>query len=750
MADSTGDVRIVLTVDSAGAVKSVQNFDKAIEGLGQTNPKAGSSFGNLWKQMAAGDIVARGVAQGLSFLKSQVGSVIEAALEGEKADRALGATLEITGRRVPGMADSLSDYASELQSMTIYDDEAIKGTETLLAQMTDLDEKGLKQATRGAIGLASVFGMDLQSAGALVTKALSGSTAALSRYGIHIDDTLPKQQKQVELMKRLEEMFQRATAATNTGSGSIAQMKNTIEDAKEKIGNIFLPVISEGAKKIADLTAKIVGLKKEMNEGGAEAKQAAAINEVYADAFYLVTAKARLTQEEVVRMAKAYGCNYKAIMDEISAGKGSVAVQQEWQKEAPKTEARINSLTKLWGKLESGTSGAADSLDDLKKSLSIQDTGDIRQKISDIQTALSSLSLSDAQKDKLKANMNKLADELVGPLEGALRKMARGESGKAAVSVPINVEFVGAVPSRFLDEVTETLTNTELPTKVESTLMQALAISMAQVKGVRADDRIKDIKGQLALLGPETLQNTELVKKLKEELEKLENMKFAKTIEGINKVVSAISVISSSLSGVTSAITNAEEIRVENWYKKRLSYISKTISSETKKEKAIAALEAEYEIKKTSAKRKAAIADKAVAMMNAVINTAQGVTAAMAMFPPNPVLAALVKVMGAIQLGIIAATPIPLAKGGLFDRATVLPSGYRVAEAGSREIVSPEPLMRQIVRQESRITNENVNLHVHFNISALDGASVEQMLKTTGIPLIQQALDRRVLKVATA
>ena len=243
------DIKYVITVDSAGAVKNVQDFDKAIEALGKgtdTTKGKSQSFGSelsskLIPSFTAASLIADGVTKTLKFLGDQFVSTFTEAMEAERIDRSLNSALEITGRLVPGLAEDLSAYASELQRMTVYDDEAIKKAETLLVQMTDLDEEGIQRATRGAIGLASVLGIDLDSAATLVQKAVSGNTAVLSRYGIKIDETLSAEEKRVEIMGRLEKMFQRATAETDTASGSLAQMKNTIGDAKEKIGNVFLP-----------------------------------------------------------------------------------------------------------------------------------------------------------------------------------------------------------------------------------------------------------------------------------------------------------------------------------------------------------------------------------------------------------------------------------------------------------------------------------------------------------------------------
>src|SRR5512136_2499276 len=191
------DIKYVITVDSAGAVKNVQDFDKAIEALGKgtdTTKGKSQSFGSelsskLIPSFTAASLIATGVTKTLKFLGDQFVSTFTEAMEAERIDRSLNSALEITGRLVPGLAEDLSAYASELQRMTVYDDEAIKKAETLLVQMTDLDEKGIQRATRGAIGLASVLGIDLDSAATLVQKAVSGNTTVLSRYGIKIDET---------------------------------------------------------------------------------------------------------------------------------------------------------------------------------------------------------------------------------------------------------------------------------------------------------------------------------------------------------------------------------------------------------------------------------------------------------------------------------------------------------------------------------------------------------------------------------
>ena len=71
---------------------------------------------------------------------------------------------------------------------------------------------------------------------------------------------------------------------------------------------------------------------------------------------------------------------------------------------------------------------------------------------------------------------------------------------------------------------------------------------------------------------------------------------------------------------------------------------------------------------------------------SAIMSTAEAVAANIALTP----LAALIGILGAIQVGVIASTPIPFAKGGLVSGATLglLGEGSGTS-AFNPEVVSP-------------------------------------------------------------
>jgi len=168
----------------------------------------------------------------------------------------------------------------------------------------------------------------------------------------------------------------------------------------------------------------------------------------------------------------------------------------------------------------------------------------------------------------------------------------------------------------------------------------------------------------------------------------------------------ASTYLDAAFSGMNAIISQSQknrEIEIENEYKKRLDAINANISDETERQNAVNALEAEFNIKRTSAKRAAAKQQKAIALMEAVVNTARAVTEAL----PNFILAALVGAMGAVQIALIARQPIPLAKGAVFDKPTRFATeggGLYVAGEAGTELLVPDKKLREIMRQELKRT----------------------------------------------
>jgi hypothetical protein len=121
-----------------------------------------------------------------------------------------------------------------------------------------------------------------------------------------------------------------------------------------------------------------------------------------------------------------------------------------------------------------------------------------------------------------------------------------------------------------------------------------------------------------------------------------------------------------SLNEISQARTEERIAEIETTSAKELEAINASSDLERDKERSRAALAKRTAQAIAAEKTKQARQDKALALFEISINTAQGIISALASKPPNPILAAFIAAAGAIQLAAVAAKPIPkFEKGGL-------------------------------------------------------------------------------------
>ena len=580
------DIKLLIDVDASKGTAEVRKFEESIEALGRQAPQTESGLKSLWGQVAIGSVVAQATARAAQVLTRELVSGVAAAAEQERVDKALAAAIDITGRSMGQLYGHFKEFAAEQQKVTVYGDEQIQMVQTLLLQMTRLDRDGIDKATKGAMGLASVLGMDLQSAALLVTKAVEGNTAALSRYGIRVNENLPPQERTAALMEQLLRLYSRSTAEVDTYQGRMKQLKNAWDDFKETLGSV---VVESGIVK---------------------------------------TSLGTLT--ETLRLLNA-------------PAERSVSI---W--------ARIGAALSL------ATPGGAS----------------YNQFVREAQ----------AMSEQTAAKVSALADTIVNEVRPAM------DSGSAAAEKLANRIGKVAFESTDAEAAFKRLKQAALETFESETIVEAWPTTIEEAFDDAAasfNDYVQDI---ISGFKRAEVAGTSSAKK---------------TISAWDMVGS---MISSMLEPALSQFERNREIAVDNEYKRRLAVINTNISDEEARQQAIMALEAEYQVKRTEAQRAGAKAAKAVALMEAVVNVHDAITKALAQggFLFGIPMSAVVAALGAIQIAAIAAQPIPLATGAVFDRRTRLISetgtAYEVGEGGEPEILAPESKIRSAVRQALQVS----------------------------------------------
>lgn len=179
-------------------------------------------------------------------------------------------------------------------------------------------------------------------------------------------------------------------------------------------------------------------------------------------------------------------------------------------------------------------------------------------------------------------------------------------------------------------------------------------------------------------------------------------------------VQNAVGAITTSFGAVTDAFAagiDQKSAALENMYSKERSAIESSRMSEEQKAAAIMALDQKIGKEKEKLARKQAKMAKAAALVGAIVNTAMGVTQALAQGGPlGLITGAIVAAAGAVQIGMIASTPIPaMANGGISKGGTTL-----VGERGPELVNLPQGARVNSYEQSKKMTMGAQTVHVHI------------------------------------
>ena len=643
--------------------KAEQSLDEVGKAAEQTEGK----FGGLWKQVALGQLAYATAMQAgrafVGFLKDS----IKAAQEQEQADKRMQAALEATGRPVAELTRSFKAFASEIQRTTTFSDTAVQSAVTLMVQMTDLDEKGIKAATKGAMGLATVFEMDLQSASNLVAKAMAGNTSALTRYGIQIDKNLSQEEQRGQILQQLSYFYGQVEADADTHAGKLKMIENAWGDVQKGVGSAIneaiLPLLGDMQVWITD------------NE---EAIKEFAIQAV----------------ESLKAVAGVVAAVVKAIID---IGKAIAWVSEKTQSLGAIVNPihyRMQQLALEYGKA-------------MKKAQ--EDTSEYEEALAGV----------DAASQKAVAAAEKIKRELaaqgstVRRTDRELRNLTSQTEDYSAAVVLVKTQVVQVPP--VLDAITGAIINDTLALRDNSAAWRKWSQEQSEAAAKAAEN----------------------------------TREYGMTVaETFAEAFAAAGVAVNHLSSIIAQHYEAKWVLLENDYQKQLAAIENSTMSETEKEEAILALNQEYEAKRRALKYAEAKSEKAMSITKGTMAVAEAAAKALTAGPLiGQILSGIVAAMGAVLVARIAATPIPLAKGAIFNRPTVLQSAetgqqYQVAEAGEAEIISSPRRLREAIGLGSNGGGGgNINLTIPVYVA---GHKVQTVL----LRLVQDGSQTGRLKIA--
>ncbi len=217
--------------------------------LGQVEGKLNSFAVN----MASMAVVAGAVFEGIKKVSGAVADLIEISNVQESAMRRTVALYEASGRGGEEAAQKLFDYASALQKVSTFGDEATIAASKYLVIMQNLSEEALPRATQVSADLAAAMGEDISAAMQKVARAIEDpeqGMRALRSAGVQLSDEQQDLIKslsalgetaraQDEIFSALEKRFSGAAQAElDTYAGKIKYLQNAWGDTKEVMGDV--------------------------------------------------------------------------------------------------------------------------------------------------------------------------------------------------------------------------------------------------------------------------------------------------------------------------------------------------------------------------------------------------------------------------------------------------------------------------------------------------------------------------------
>jgi len=319
MANSDGQVRIIIDTNANEAVKALNDTSKAFDNSAkkareaatvygqfeQENTQlveklreialAGGQNGNEFKRLAGiyrenkkaleeADSAVQKATGGLRNQQSGISSLMGAArgliggyfgIQGaikalnfsmesvdayrvqERAIASLNTTLQNAGVYSAEYSAKIQELASSIQSYSNFGDEAIIKAQAL-GQSFAGQVPFTENATKAVVDFAAATGMDLEQAFTLFGKSIGSSTNALGRYGVELQKGMTESQKMEAITKQLGDRY-KGQAKQMADAGT--QLKNSIGDMKEAFGSILNGYVTNwqgGMNKMVQATTNFI------------------------------------------------------------------------------------------------------------------------------------------------------------------------------------------------------------------------------------------------------------------------------------------------------------------------------------------------------------------------------------------------------------------------------------------------------------------------------------------------------------
>lgn len=237
---------IKIAANGAEAEKEIRKLERKVNDFGKKMKEAGTAMSTYLTApiVAAGAVAVRSANQQL-----QAEQRLLTALNGRK-----------------DVQERLMQQAAELQSRSIYGDEAIIEQQAFLAAL-GLTETQINDTINAAAQLSAALGMEFSSAVRNLSKTYSGLAGELGESIPALRNLTAEEMAAGAAIAYVNDNYKGfAEIAAQTGMGPLQQLKNTLGDLAEQFGAILVPVIQKLANKLKEIAERFQQLSPRTRE----------------------------------------------------------------------------------------------------------------------------------------------------------------------------------------------------------------------------------------------------------------------------------------------------------------------------------------------------------------------------------------------------------------------------------------------------------------------------------------------------
>ena len=674
-----------------GELQAAKRQITGMEDASNKLTKGGIFTAAFWANLAS-----QGIMKVTSLIVTFFSGAIQEALDADTATRRLSSTLDNLGRS--DVFDRITRKAEEMaQQFRYLDNDDVVGVFNKLIDYGKLTEKQMDELLPVIINFAAKSQISLEESTSVIIKALEGNAKALKEYGINIKDAGTEAERMNIIMTTLKEKVDGAGEAfQNSAQGGIASAKQRFNDLKEEIGNGLIPVMNE----LLSWTNKVItGL------GYLGSKAAEVGRNLVDDIGTFFTDGRQGVRENQAARALERRNRIEAGAAQMAADKNTANQLQKILDDQFKRKAVLNSLFGLGELTEKTLERETKRVDELirvyGKALELKSAADA--------SANETLGIGGAGgggKAEVDSKVNKALEErlrLLADLKKlefdlSLTYLSQFEKDAKQLDKKYEELRTRAKNDKELLIRIETLYLTERMQLIDSYVdREVQAWKNAQGKVMKETDKLfLDNLQKLKDRGKEVLEggNNGSVKRgtaLTESNQQNDDEQMRAKVQQYIGYASQIADLFAQFGQAQTDRENAELERDRRINDRKIrnldSRLRKGVISQQQYDREVQKIEKDQEKREKEIRLKQFRRQQRQQLLQAIINTAEGVTEAL----PNLVLAAIVGAAGAVQIGLIAGQKAPeFAAGGKLGGRSHATGGNAVIDGSGRKIAEVE------------------------------------------------------------